>query len=95
MLLTAAPSDLPPSLLVPPHAAPVRAVDGGGGSEALHPPGERRGLSTRRGHNAVWPVLHGGGRWGSSATHLRFDLPAGGPCVWRQQVNWTHILILL
>lgn len=79
----------PPSLPVPPRATAVRAVDGGGGGEALCPPGERRGLSTRRGHSVLWPVLHGGGRRGSPAAHLRSDLPAGGPRAWCQQVNWT------
>lgn len=82
---------LPPhplhSLLVPARAAAVRAVDGGGGREALHPPGARGGMSSCPGVSVLRPVVHGGGSRRASGARVRVDLHACGPSAGRQQVS--------
>lgn len=78
-----------PSLLVSVHAAAIRAVDGGGGGEALHPAGERGGVSTGAGLIVLRTFIHGGGCRCASGANLGLGLHTGGPCTACQQVSLT------
>uniref|UniRef100_A0A3P9L999 Uncharacterized protein n=1 Tax=Oryzias latipes TaxID=8090 RepID=A0A3P9L999_ORYLA len=75
------------SLLVPLHAPAVRSVDGGGGRGPLHPAGEGRVVSTRRGFSALRSLLHGGGSRRPSGARLWVGVHAGGPSAEWQQMS--------
>lgn len=75
------------SLLVPACAAALCAVDGAGGCEALHPPGESGDMSERTGFSALRPVVHGGGGRCASGARFWVGLHARGPSAASQQVS--------
>lgn len=76
------------SLLVPARAAALCTVDGVGGREELHPPGERGDMSQRTRFSTLRTVVHGGGSWRASRACFWVGLHVGGPSTARQQVSW-------
>lgn len=77
------------SLPVPTHAAALRAVDGGGGGEALHPAGEGRGVSASTCLRALRPLVHGGGGRRALGAGCGPGVHASGPGFAGQHVSVT------
>lgn len=75
------------SMLVPVCVGALRTLDGGGGCEALRPPGERGGMYRYPGLCALWLFVHGGCSWRAPGAPLWIDLHACGTSAACQQVS--------